>query len=104
MVDIRELSPGMQLKIVDAFTEHHYDDCWVVHDMERWLGQTVTVSGIDAEEWMDEADYSVFIEEDAGFGPDGQNGFYWHPDCFEYIVESETLPEVNESSISSLFS
>lgn len=76
MVPIRELSPGMRVKIVDQWVAGCCQN--VEGHMDKYLGQIVTVSEIVGGD--------VFIEEDKD---DEWQRWFWNSHCFDHTVEDE---------------
>ena len=94
VVNLKDLSPGMKVKIVDAWGTR----CYVNSEgrMDRHLGTIVTIK------WV--SDVFACIEEDVGEGTYGDNkNWEWYPNTFDYIVgnESPDIEPANESEIRS---
>ncbi len=65
MIDVEELKIGDKIRIVDEWTQICHDKMGVAEGMNKFLGQTVTVSYINPTAEDKDMRY-VFIEEDGG--------------------------------------
>ena len=83
MISVRDLSPGVKVRIVDNWVSRTH----VNPRMDKWLGQTMTVHKVVGQ--------SVLMEEDAGECPGNigasNGGWVWDDVMIEEIVPDETL-------------
>lgn len=89
MVRVEDLHPGMRVKIVDHLDAY----CWRDENsqMDKWCGKIVTVSEV--------SDGYIIVEEDAGDGPEYQNGHWkWPERAIDMIVEDDTEDEDFEAA------
>lgn len=94
MVDIRKLSPGMKVKIVDEWLPNRV--CWEVPSMNKWRGQIMTVKKIYGG-------YVTMIEDQDEF-----KGWQWPSAAIDRIVYDDEMIEydmyvANEDELLSLF-
>lgn len=82
MVNIKDLFPGMRVKVVDRWGS----GCFPTDDMTRLLGTVVTVKSIEFVGLFGEA---VHVEEDGG-------EWFWTGKCFDHIVDE--LPEIESAN------
>lgn len=82
MVNIQELEPGMNVKIVDEWTPD--GECWEAAGMDKWLGQIMTIKQIHD-------DLYVTMEEDFGDSENHDRHWHWPEPAIECIVYDDEL-------------
>lgn len=92
MVPMRELCPGMRVKIVDQWGPGCGQNSR--GRMDKYLGQIVTIYDVFSN--------GAYIEEDAGDRPVGH--WCWNENCFDYIVEDEEQTDFEVMSNSEILS
>ena len=84
MVNIKDLTPGMMVKIVDKWdSEEEYVAPY--GQMDKWLGQNMTVRAVH--------DQYVEMEEDIG---EYENGWDWFPGMLDCVVEQPANVDFSE--------
>lgn len=91
MISVEGLYPGMKVRIVDILDESCWRDSY--GKMDKWRGQTVTVSAVYGK--------YITIEDDAGEGPGYQDGHWqWPAAAIDCVVCGG--PEDEDFDISSM--
>jgi len=96
VVDLRKISPGMKVKIVETPDRIPYRD--PMGHMDKWCGQIVTVRSVVSD--------CITIEEDNGDGPGEQGGhWFWESRAIDHIVEDvPNYPDFDVASKDEVFS
>ena len=89
MVELKDLAPGMKIKIVDEWVpgcRQNYGG-----GMDHWLGKIVTVKEI--------RNTSFIIEEDYGECRLQSGHWHWFPNAVDYIVYPDNdLPDIDDAA------
>lgn len=81
MVQMKDLCPGMRVRIVDYRNDRRAP--WNPHGkMDHWLGEIMTVRFVN--------EHYARMEED---GDEREGGWFWYPHMIERIEEDEKMPD-----------
>lgn len=83
MVDLRQLSPGVKVKIVDEWCPGCLEEPW--GKMNKYLGTIMTVKSVEFSDYVCDS-YARMVEDidDAG-------GWCWFSPAIEYVVEEDDV-------------
>lgn len=99
--DVKNLSPGDRIRIVDEFD----DKCLasVDHEMDKWLGKILTVDEVLHDENIpNEFSYCVRCNETNSDNP--YQTWYWYPAAIAGLVTNNVeLPSMDNESLLNLY-
>ena len=92
MVDVKSLNPGDVVKIVDQWPG--YVGQASGHDMDKWLGKTMTVLRHCGTAFFGENVGTVpFVEMEEDVGEFVEGGWSWNGHMIDYVVQRACEPE-----------